>query len=70
MLCFISADRSICPGYNYCYHLFMTEFKKLYGPIDYEDKMTLLTKRLEEYNEMVGEECAMFDITESSYVIT
>ncbi|KAJ8972951.1 hypothetical protein NQ317_000785 [Molorchus minor] len=65
------ADRSICPDYNYCYHIFMQEFKARYGPIDFsEDGKRFLVEKLKEYNITVGEECAKINITDVDYIIT
>lgn len=49
----------------------MKEFKELDGPIDFKDKdRTFLITKLKDYNERVGQECTMFHIEESNYVIT
>lgn len=64
------ADRSVCPDYKYCYVLFMNEFQKCYGSINYDyTKDTFLSKKIQDYNKTMGEECIKMMINGSHYII-
>lgn len=62
----VLADRSLCPGYMYCYHLYKSLFKKKYDPLQVSREA--LEKKVEEYNRD-NENSARIKFIAEEYVI-
>lgn len=68
----ILADRYYCPDYNFCRNLYQKEFKKKYGPQQFDKNgQAFLQKRINDYNDSVKDgHCVKMELDENSnYVI-
>jgi len=58
----ILADRMHCPDYNYCYNVYIHEFKEKYGSLDFDlSGKQFLKRKLEEYNEKMKDNCTEYE---------
>ncbi|CAH1116518.1 unnamed protein product [Phaedon cochleariae] len=63
----ILADRSLCPDYMYCYHLYIKIFKEKYRPLGASQEF--LNQKIEEFNQDNNMKSAGIKFVDNDYVI-